>query len=252
MKINEVEKLIGIPKATIRYYENESLLKPCRTDSGYRDYDENDINDLKKILVLRKAGIPVVTIREILNDQLSLQDAAQKSLDDLQSKMEELSGSISLCDEIANSDYTIDEMDADSMIDRIHIEESKGIRFLSIVNDLIDFEADKLGLYIWEKNDSVGKKFRSLVLFVLTVGLGCGVLWKLFKWGPFWENFQGAITSLLIAFVILGVVFFIGRINAKAGEIALKTVRIIATGIIAFALILLIVALLNNKLHFWF
>ena len=252
MRINEVEKLIGIPKATIRYYENECLLKPCRTESGYRYYDEKDIETLKKIIVLRKAGISVACIREILSGKLTLQDAARKSLDKLQLQMEELAGSISLCDEIANSDYSLDKMDADSMIDRIHIEESKGIRFLNIVNDLIDFEADQLGLYVGEKNDSVGKKFRSLALFALAVGLGCGILWKLFKWGSFRDNFLEAIGSLLAVFVIFGIVFFIGRINAKAGETALKAVRIIAVGIVAFAVILLIVVLLNSKLHFWF
>ena len=34
MKINEVEKLLEIPKATIRYYEEEGLVKPARTETG--------------------------------------------------------------------------------------------------------------------------------------------------------------------------------------------------------------------------
>ena len=33
MKINEVEKLLEIPKATIRYYEEKGLIKPARTEA---------------------------------------------------------------------------------------------------------------------------------------------------------------------------------------------------------------------------
>lgn len=250
MRINEVEKLLGIPKATIRYYEDEGLLKPSRTDSGYRDYDTQDIENLKRIIVLRKAGISVSSIRGIINDELTLQDAARKSLDDLQSKMEELAGSIRLCDEIAHSDYTLDKMDADSIIDRIRIEESKGVRFLSVANELIDFEAKNLGIYIGENDDSIGKKLRTLVVYVLCIGLACGISWKLFKWGSFWENFTGVISTILALFVIFGIVFFIGRKNAKAGEIALKTLRIIAVVFLAFVIMFLIVILLNSRLHF--
>lgn len=251
MKINEVEKLLDIPKATIRYYEDEDLLKPSRTDSGYRDYDAQDIENLKKIIILRKAGVSVTSIREILNGKLTLQDAARKSLVDLQSKMEELSGSISLCDEIANSDYTLDRMDVDSIIDRIRIEESKGVRFLSVANELIDFEAKNLGIYI-EENENVGIKFRNFVIGVLSAGVVVGILWKLLKWGPFWENFLSVITVYLALVMIFGVVFFIGKKNARAGEIALKTVRIIAAIVLAFVILFLIAILFNSRLHFWY
>ena len=36
MKINEVEKIIGITKKNIRFYEKEGLLSPCRNkENGY-------------------------------------------------------------------------------------------------------------------------------------------------------------------------------------------------------------------------
>ena len=39
MKINEVEKLIGITKKNIRFYEEQGLLSPSRNrENGYRDY----------------------------------------------------------------------------------------------------------------------------------------------------------------------------------------------------------------------
>ena len=57
MKINEAEQLLGITKANIRFYEKEGLLSPSRNESGYREYSETDIRQLKQIVILRKLGI---------------------------------------------------------------------------------------------------------------------------------------------------------------------------------------------------
>ena len=46
MKINEVEQLVGVTKRNIRFYEKEGLLSPGRTDNGYRDYGEEDVEAL--------------------------------------------------------------------------------------------------------------------------------------------------------------------------------------------------------------
>lgn len=54
MKINEVEKLLEIPKATIRFYEKEGLIIPQRNENSYREYSDEDVEILKKIIVLRK------------------------------------------------------------------------------------------------------------------------------------------------------------------------------------------------------
>ena len=43
MNINEAEKLTGIPRASIRYYESEGLVSPARAPNGYRVYSDDDI-----------------------------------------------------------------------------------------------------------------------------------------------------------------------------------------------------------------
>lgn len=252
MKINEIERLLGITRANIRYYEAEDLVHPKREDNGYRDYSEKDVDELKKILVLRKMGIPVSSIRKIFNGDLTLQDAARQSVDDLQAQMAELSGALSLCEEIANSNYSVEEMDTSSIMTKIQTEEDKGIRFISIANDLLDFESKSLGIYVGDKNDSIGVKAKNLTLFILAVAVTWGVLWKIFKWGPFWENFLSVLIVNSSLILLYGVIFFIGRKNAKAGDIALKTVRIIAGIILISVLIFLVIVLLNSKLHFWY
>ena len=80
MKINEVEKLLGITKANIRFYEKEGLLTPHRTANGYRDYEDSDILLLKQIIILRKLGFPTAQISDILNGALPLQDALEEHI----------------------------------------------------------------------------------------------------------------------------------------------------------------------------
>ena len=64
MKINEVERLIGITKKNIRFYEEQGLLNPNRNkENGYRDYNEDDIRTLEQIKLLRKLGLPLDEIR---------------------------------------------------------------------------------------------------------------------------------------------------------------------------------------------
>lgn len=48
MKIKELEELLGIPRATIRFYEKQGLIKPVRIrENEYRDYSDEDIAKLK-------------------------------------------------------------------------------------------------------------------------------------------------------------------------------------------------------------
>lgn len=49
MKINEVERLVGITKKNIRFYEEQGLLNPDRNrENGYRDYSEEDVQTLEQ------------------------------------------------------------------------------------------------------------------------------------------------------------------------------------------------------------
>ena len=55
MFINEVEYIVKLSKKSIRYYEELGLINPKRNvNNDYRVYDENDINKLKIIKLLRE------------------------------------------------------------------------------------------------------------------------------------------------------------------------------------------------------
>lgn len=40
MRIGELARRTGVSERMLRYYEQEGLLRPARTTSGYRDYGE--------------------------------------------------------------------------------------------------------------------------------------------------------------------------------------------------------------------
>ena len=66
MTIKEIEELSGMPRANIRFYEAEGLLRPDRDTNGYRNYSEEDLRILQKIRLLRALhvsleDIPVLT-----------------------------------------------------------------------------------------------------------------------------------------------------------------------------------------------
>ena len=41
--IGEFSKMIGLPVSTLRYYENEGLLKPDRDENNLRVYTDQDL-----------------------------------------------------------------------------------------------------------------------------------------------------------------------------------------------------------------
>lgn len=144
MKINEVEQQLNITKANIRFYEKEDLIHPSRAQNGYRDYTEEDIDNLKRIVILRKAGISLDNIRNIQNGTLSLSEAVRISRQQLQEQMEELKGSMELCRLLEKNSETVDQMDQDYYWNRIQNEELQGHKFVALIkdtlNDYVEFE----------------------------------------------------------------------------------------------------------------
>ena len=65
MNIAEAERRTGLTRANIRFYEKEGLLTPTRGANGYRDYTEDDVQTLRKIMLLRRLRLSVPDIRAI-------------------------------------------------------------------------------------------------------------------------------------------------------------------------------------------
>jgi DNA-binding transcriptional MerR regulator len=67
MKIGELAEQVRVNTKTIRYYEGIGVLpEPARTPSGYRVYDEADLDRLVFIKTAQRLGMTLDEIKEIL------------------------------------------------------------------------------------------------------------------------------------------------------------------------------------------
>ncbi|MEX2294374.1 MAG: MerR family transcriptional regulator [Acidimicrobiales bacterium] len=67
MRISELAGRVGVPASTVRYYERIGLLTmPERTESGYRDYAEDDATRLLFITRARRMGLSCEQIAELV------------------------------------------------------------------------------------------------------------------------------------------------------------------------------------------
>lgn len=118
MTIKEVEKRTGLTRSNIRFYEKERLLQPSRNDkNGYRDYSEQDVEDIKKIAYLRTLDISVEDIRYIIAEKVSLMEVIEKQNEMLQKQLEGLSKAKIMCERMLESgDVSFDELQIEKYV----------------------------------------------------------------------------------------------------------------------------------------
>lgn len=90
MKTNEVEKLLGLSKHTILYYEKEDLIHPNRDDNGYRHFQDEDIQILELIMKLRNMEMSIDEIHDVLDGKASIRDILDIKGEYLNQKTEEI------------------------------------------------------------------------------------------------------------------------------------------------------------------
>ncbi len=73
IKIGEFSKLVQVPVATLRYYDQLGLLKPVEVDrfSGYRYYSVAQLPRLHRILTLKSLGFTLEQVAIVLAEGLS-------------------------------------------------------------------------------------------------------------------------------------------------------------------------------------
>ena len=134
MNISEIEKITGISKQAIRFYEKEGLISPKRNqDNQYREYDENDVKTLKMIYVFRKVGLSLDEISKVLKDEISINDAMNKRRAEIIKERKEQEQLIEFCDSLKLQSK--EWIDVDKYVDIIQEEEKKGNKFFEILDE---------------------------------------------------------------------------------------------------------------------
>lgn len=69
--IGELAKISGVTTDTLRFYEKNGLIQPTgRSDSGYRIYSDNSLEQVKFILNSKRLGLSLDEIKELLDIRL--------------------------------------------------------------------------------------------------------------------------------------------------------------------------------------
>jgi len=171
VKINEVEALVGITKKNIRFYEDQGLLSPKRNaENSYREYGEEEVQTLRRIKLLRKLGIPIEEIRQMLGGTHTVADGMRRHLITLERERRNLNQSITLCQELQSMDIPIDTLDTEGILSRMEEMEKDGTSFRN------KQEQDIRVRYI-------APVVITVAMVALMIGLSCLIFW-VYKTSP--------------------------------------------------------------------
>lgn len=99
MNIGDASKHSGLPKKTIRYYEEIGLVTADRRENGYRDYDMSHIHKLSFVQRARGLGFSIEECRNLLSlyedksrASAHVKAMAQARVSEIDNKLAELKG----------------------------------------------------------------------------------------------------------------------------------------------------------------
>lgn len=135
MNIKAAEELSGVSRQNIRFYEREGLLDPDRNpENDYREYQQEHIETLKMIRVMRMLDMPLDQIKLVLEGSISPAKAAKEQRQKLKAQQEQLSAAIRFCEEWS-AFQTMEAVNVDEMISRMESSENVQGLFQKWVED---------------------------------------------------------------------------------------------------------------------
>ena len=66
-QVREFAELAGVTVRTLHHYDRLALLRPHRTEAGYRLYGIHDLERLEQIVALKFLGLPLKRIKTLLD-----------------------------------------------------------------------------------------------------------------------------------------------------------------------------------------
>ena len=111
MTIKEMERMTGLSRASVRFYESEGLIHPRRGENGYRDYSREDLAVLEKIKLLRRLDCSLEEIRSLQQGKLAFGQLLTDRLEDLSRRQAEASQAIRLCQQLQADGVNWDKLD---------------------------------------------------------------------------------------------------------------------------------------------
>ncbi len=257
MEIKDLENTLGISRANIRFYEKEGLIFPKRKNNGYRDYTQTDLLTLQKIIILRKLGISLEDIKDILNNNIDLQKIIDNQILELSSNIAQLESSLEVCRQIQKDNISIENLD-NTYLQDIHKKEEIGLTFEDLTQDYRLFQNTLLNnmfkgvffINIKPYQEKYGFKISLLIIFLILIVRGIGGVLLYDK--SFFVSFFYPILIFTVVSAILLPIFLIAKKHPKLAKILFNAVTLISLVLLGLVFLLLITTFLNSIFHFWY
>ncbi len=124
MTIKDIELRSGMTRANIRYYESLGLLSPARSENGYRDYSEADLETLLKIKLLRSLEVSLEDIGALSRGEAELGEVLTRQMDSLGAKENELQQARELCRQMRTDAVDYQNLNAEYYLDQMRMRSS--------------------------------------------------------------------------------------------------------------------------------
>ncbi len=173
MLVKEIQELLHVSSHTLRYYEKMGLLKPKRDQNGYRNYSQEDVLKIKKILFLRELDLSLDDIQKIINHEIEFQTVLKNHLKHLDQKISSLQYIKDICldlkdQEIPLLDTIVEEnVLANQQIDHQELKKC----FEKVINYIKPLKTVVIGYRI-DSNSFLGSL---LFVIILSIVVGSGL-----------------------------------------------------------------------------
>lgn len=134
MQANEVTKLLGINRDRIKYFRKQEVFEPEHPPVGNKspEYTQTDIDNLKTLVILTKAGLSCGDIRKIQTGEWTMSQALSERKQMLLSEIQRMQGSVSLVSELLNDKVDYQTMNQDFYWNLIARKEAEGMDFVDV------------------------------------------------------------------------------------------------------------------------
>jgi len=187
MRINKVEELVGITKKNIRFYEEKGLINPARNEENrYREYSDEDVEELRKVKLLRQLSVPIEEIAKIQKGYLTLEDCMRRHRIFLDREEENLKQKKSICLQIEESGDQLSSIDTEKYFLLMKEMENEGVRFMNV--------------------NSVDKKRRAPIISAITMIILMTATIALLVWAYKVEPIPMGILAVIIAIAVVVII----------------------------------------------
>lgn len=145
MLILDVERVTGMDRATIRFYEKEKIIVPARAENGYRFYSDADIEILLKVKLLRQLDFSLWRIKELQKGDVDFSAVLSEQIRLLENRIQENTTAVLVCKQIQKDSAQYANLNAQYYLDLYSTQRTQDVKCFS---ESIDRECHPWRRYI--------------------------------------------------------------------------------------------------------